>query len=217
MAAAITGGTGTPADDQPVSAAYEYVDRSAQIRKQDLVQARQLLKEAGHGDGFEHKVVVSNSPASREKTAIVAQAMAQQIGVRLNLELMDNARYGSTIWNKGIESYIGNYTTRPTEDAILSKLYSKAYGIDEGRWATPDVEKMLDAGRATTDPTKRREIYLAFERLASDQGPFIIPNFFNSLGASWNYVNDWPVRAITTEQKLDVTWLSPEAPGRKRI
>ena len=216
MADAITGGTGTPANDQPVSAAYEYVDRTAKIRKQDLAEARRLLKEAGHGDGFEHKVVVSNSPASREKTAVVVQAMAQQIGIRFSLELMDNARYGSTIWNKGIESYIGNYNTRPTEDAILSKLYSKAFGIDEGRWATPDTEKTLDAGRATTDSDKRRQIYLGFEQLAGDQGPFIIPNFFNSLGASWTYVNEWPVRPITTEQKLDLTWLSPEAPGRKR-
>ena len=217
MAAAITGGTGTPANDQPISAAYEYVDRSAQVRKQDLAEARRLLKEAGHGNGFEHKIVVSNSPASREKTAVVVQAMAAQIGVQFNLELMDNARYGSTIWNKGIESYIGNYTTRPTEDAILSKLYSKAYGIDEGRWATPESEKMLDEGRATTDAAKRRQLYLGFEKLASDQGPFIIPNFFNSLGAAWNYINEWPVRAITTEQKLDLAWLAPEAPGRKKI
>ena len=217
MATAITGGTGTPANDQPISTAYEYVDKAAQVRKQDLAEARRLLKEAGHGDGFEHKIVVSNSPASREKTAVVVQAMAQQIGIQFNLELMDNARYGSTIWNKGIESYIGNYTTRPTEDAILSKLYSKAYGIDEGRWATPETERMLDQGRATTDPAKRRPIYLDFERLAGDQGPFIIPNFFNSLGAAWSYVNDWPVRAITTEQKLDLTWLSQEAPGRKKI
>ena len=66
--------------------------------------------------------MVSNSPASREKTAIVVQAMAEQIGIHFNIELMDNARYGSTIWNKGIESYVGNYATRPTEDAILSKL-----------------------------------------------------------------------------------------------
>ena len=217
MAAAITGGTGTPANDQPVSAAYEFVNKSAPVRKQDLAEARRLLKEAGHGNGFEHKIVVSNSPASREKTAVVVQAMAEQIGIHFNLELMDNARYGSTIWNKGIESYIGNYTTRPTEDAILSKLYSKAYGIDEGRWATADTEKTLEEGRSTTDADKRRQIYLGFEGLASDQGPFIIPNFFNSLGAAWNYVNDWPVRAITTEQKLDLTWLSPEAPGRKKI
>ena len=216
MAAAITGGTGTPADDQPISAAYEFVDKTAPVRKQDLAEARRLLKEAGHGNGFEHKIVVSNSPASREKTAVVVQAMAEQIGIHFNLELMDNARYGSTIWNKGIESYIGNYTTRPTEDAILSKLYSKAYGIDEGRWATPDTEKILAEGRGTTDSTKRRQIYLGFERLAGDQGPFIIPNFFNSLGAAWNYVNEWPVRAITTEQKLDLAWLSPEAPGRKK-
>ena len=217
MTSAITGDTGTPANDQPISAAYEYVDRSAGVRKPDLAEARRLLKEAGHGNGFEHKIVVSNSPASREKSAVVIQAMAQQIGIQFNLELMDNARYGSTIWNKGIESYIGNYTTRPTEDAILSKLYSKAYGIDEGRWATPEIEKMLNTGRATTDPARRRDIYVAFERLAGDQGPFIIPNFFNSLGASWSYVNEWPVRAITTEQKLDIAWLSPDAPGRKRI
>jgi hypothetical protein len=30
-------------------------------------------------------------------------------------------------------------------------------------------------------------------------------------------VNDWPVRVITTEQKLDNTWLSPDAPGRKHL
>jgi peptide/nickel transport system substrate-binding protein len=216
MADAITGGTGTPADDHPISAAYEFFDKETAIRKQDLTEARRLLKEAGHGSGFEHKLVVSNSPASREKTAIVVQAMAEQIGIHFNIELMDNARYGSTIWNKGIESYVGNYATRPTEDAILSKLYSAKHGIDEGRWATPETEKMLDEGRAETDPAKRRAIYVAFQRLARDKGPFIIPNFFNSLAGAWEYVKEWPIRAISTEVKLDQTWLAPDAPGRKR-
>src|SRR5215813_13487280 len=57
-----------------------------------FAEARRLLKEAGHGSGFEHRLVVSNSPASREKTAVVVQAMAEQIGIRFNIELMDNAR-----------------------------------------------------------------------------------------------------------------------------
>ena len=216
MAEAIAAGTGAPADDEPISASYEFFDKQMPIRKQDLSQARELLKQAGHGDGFEHKLVVSNSPASRQKTAVVVQAMAQQIGIRFNLELMDNARYGSTIWNKGIESYVGNYTTRPTEDAILSKLYSAKYGIDEGRWATPDAEAMLAAGRTTTDAAKRRQIYVAFQHFAADQGPFVIPNFFNSLAGAWGYVNDWPIRAMVADMKLDETWLSAEAPGRKK-
>jgi len=216
MADAITGGTGTPADDQPISAAYEFFDKDTPLRKQDLKEARRLLKEAGHANGFEHKLVVSNSPATREKTAVVVQAMAEQIGIRFNIEMMDNARYGSTIWNKGIESYVGNYATRPNEDAILTKLYSAKYGIDEGRWANPESDRMLEEARATTDPGKRRQIYIDYQRLARDQGPFIIPNFFNALAAAWGYVNEWPIRPIISDIKLENVWLQPDAPGRKK-
>jgi peptide/nickel transport system substrate-binding protein len=219
MSDAITGGVGTPADDQPISPAYEYFDKAIPLRKADLAQARQLLKEAGHGSGFEHRLVVSNSPASREKTAVVVQAMAEQIGIRFNIELMDNARYGSTIWNKGVASYVGNYGTRPTEDAILSKLYSAAYGIDEGRWVKTEpgkkAEQLILQGRQVSDKGERRKIYGDLQRLGRDEGPFIISNFFNSLYATQGYVNDWPTRAITTEMRAEGCWLSPEAPGRK--
>ncbi len=219
MADAITGGVGSPADDQPISVSYEYFDRTIPLRNPDLARARQLLREAGHGAGFAHRLVVSNSPASREKTAVVVQAMAEQIGIRFNIELMDNARYGSTIWNKGIASYVGNYGTRPTEDAILSKLYSAKYGIDEGRWAQTDVgrkaEELIGRGRQATEGAERRKIYSELQHLARDEGPFIIPNFFNSLYAAWNYVNDWPTPAITTEMRLEDCWLSPDAPGRR--
>jgi peptide/nickel transport system substrate-binding protein len=219
MSDAITGGVGIPADDQPISPAYEYFDKAIPLRKADLAQARQLLKEAGHGSGFEHRLVVSNSPASREKTAVVVQAMAEQIGIRFNIELMDNARYGSTIWNKGVTSYVGNYGTRPTEDAILSKLYSAAYGIDEGRWVKTEpgkkAEQLILQGRQVSDKSERRKIYGDLQRLGRDEGPFIISNFFNSLYATQGYVNDWPTRAITTEMRAESCWLSPEAPGRK--
>ena len=219
MSDAITGGVGTPANDQPISAAYEYFDKAIPLRQQNLADARRLMKEAGHGSGFEHRLVVSNSPASREKTAVVVQAMAEQIGIHFNIELMDNARYGSTVWNKGVASYVGNYGTRPTEDAIVSKLYSAKYGIDEGRWAGTEAgkhaEQLIEQGRRVTDSGKRREIYGSLQKLCGDEGPFIIPNFFNSLYGTWQYVNAWPARAITTEMRLEDCWLSPEAPGRK--
>jgi peptide/nickel transport system substrate-binding protein len=216
MAEVITAGTGSAADDHPISAGYEFFDKETPIRKQDLAEARRLLREAGHANGFQHKLVVSNSPATREKTAVVAQAMAQQVGIDLQLEMMDNARYGSTIWNKGIESYVGNYTTRPNEEVILSKLYSAKHGIDEGRWAKPESEQMLDAIRAATDTQKRRELLVAYQRLARDDGPFVIPCFFNSLAGAWAYVNDWPIRAISSEIKLADVTLGADAPGRKK-
>ena len=189
------------------------------LKQTGLAVRFHTMEGAGHGNGFEHRLVVSNSPASREKTAVVVQAMAEQIGIRFNIELMDNARYGSTIWNKGVASYVGNYGTRPTEDAILSKLYSAPYGIDEGRWARTDsgkkAEQLIVQGRQLSDRGERRKIYGDLQRLARDEGPFIISNFFNSLYATQSYVNDWPTRAITTEMRAENCWLSPEAPGRK--
>ena len=65
---------------------------------------------------------------------------------------MDNARYGSTIWNKGVASYIGNYGTRATEDVILTKLYSAKYGIDEGRWANPERSRCSKRAAAYDRP-----------------------------------------------------------------
>ncbi len=219
MTTAITGGLGTAGNDEPISAAYQYFDKSLPVRSQDLAKARQLLRQAGHANGFEHRLVVSNSPASREKTAVVVQAMAAQIGIQFNIELMDNARYGATVWNKGVISYVGNYGTRPTEDAILSKLYSAKYGIDEGRWAGTEpgkqVELLIEQGRKVTDSDARRKIYGEIQRITSDRGPFVIPSFFNSLYATRNYVHDWPALAINTEMRVESCWLSPEAPGRK--
>ena len=116
-------------------------------------------------------------------------------------------------------SYVGNYGTRPTEDAILSKLYSAVYGIDEGRWVKTEpgkrAEQLIVQGRQVSDRGERRKIYADLQRLCRDEGPFIIPNFFNSLYATQSYVNDWPTRAITSEMRAENCWLSPEAPGRK--
>lgn len=205
---AIANGAGAPADDQPISASYEFYDKTIPLRNPNIDEARRLLKSAGLGSGFEHRVVVSNSPASREKTAVVLQSMAAQVGIQLDLEIMDNARYGATIVNKGVASYVVNYSSRPTEDGILSKLYSKTNGSDEGRWATPETERMLDEARATLHRDKRRKIYSEFQRLARDTGPYILPNFFNVIVATWKNVNDWPIHPISTELKLDGVWLS---------
>ena len=91
--------------------------------------------------------------------------------------------------------------------------------FDEGRWVKTEpgkrAEQLIVQGRQVSDRGERRKIYADLQRLCRDEGPFIIPNFFNSLYATQSYVNDWPTRAITTEMRAENCWLSPEAPGRK--
>lgn len=214
MANVLTEGTGSAGDDHPISASYEYHDASIPLRTPDLKEARRLMREAGYGDGVEVDLVAANNPASRNQVAVLAQAMTSQIGLKFNIEQMDNARYGSTVWNKGTKCYVGNYGTRPYEDAILSKLYHSSAGIDEGRWATPETDKLLDRARASTNQAERKAIYAEFQKISRDDGPFIVSAFQDSLFGAWDYVNDFPTRAITTELRLEGTSLSADAPGR---
>ncbi|MBL4647174.1 MAG: ABC transporter substrate-binding protein [Rhizobiales bacterium] len=214
ISAVLTENTGSPGDDHPIGASYEFHDSNIALRTPDLSEARRLMREAGYGDGVEVDLVAANNPASRARLAVLAQAMTGQIGLKFNIEQMDNARYGSTVWNKGTKCYVGNYGTRPFEDAILSKLYHSSAGIDEGRWATPETDAMLDRARASLDPAERRAIYSEFQRRSRDNGPFLISSFQNSLFGVWDYVKDFPERAINTDMRLEETFLTAEAPGR---
>ncbi len=214
LAAALTENTGSPGDDHPISSAYEFHNESPALRQANLSKARRLMREAGYSNGVEIDLVVANNPSSRNRLAVLVQAMTAQAGINFKIEQMDNARYGSTIWNKGKKCYIGNYGTRPYADAILTKLYHSRLGIDEGRWATPDSDAMLDRARETIDPVERRKIYGEFQKLSRNNGPFIISSFQDSLFANWNYVQDFPMSAISTDMRLEQTSLGDGAPGK---
>jgi peptide/nickel transport system substrate-binding protein len=214
IAMALTEGTGQPGDDQPLSRIYEYADTTIPLRQQDLAAARQLMREAGHPNGLQHKLVVAANPPSRQKMAVLCQAMAAQIGINFEIELMDNTRFLATVWNQGTDSYIGNYVTRPSADAILTKLFHRKLGIDEGRWSTAETDAILDTARGTTDPALRSKLYAEFQRISRDRGPFIIPAFFNALAAHNDYVNQFPVSGIGLDMRFDQTWMSSSAPRR---
>ncbi|WP_171060949.1 ABC transporter substrate-binding protein [Poseidonocella sp. HB161398] len=214
LADVLTESAGVVANDHPVSEVYRYFDADLPMRTPDLEKAKALLVEAGYPDGFEHKIVVGANPPAREKLAVLVQAMAQQIGINFTIEKMDNSRFLSTVWNKGTESYVGNYVTRPTADLILTKLYHAELGIDEGRWATPESNAILEEARATTDEAKRSELYAQFQEMAKNDGPFIISAFYNNLAANNDYVIGFPVHRIGLDMPLAKVTLADGAPSR---
>ncbi len=113
--------------------------------------------------------------------------------------------------------YVGFYATRPTADTILMKLYHPKDGLDEGRWAPSHAEavKMLEQARETLDVAQRRRLYAQFQKVARDDGPFIIPFFRSELSGKWAYVRDFRLNASNFEMDLEEVWLTADAP-RKR-
>ncbi|MCY4406998.1 MAG: ABC transporter substrate-binding protein, partial [Rhodospirillaceae bacterium] len=64
---------------------------------QDLDQARELLKGAGYGDGFETVLAYDASQATQETTAILFQSALREIGVSLQLKKIPAATFYNNV------------------------------------------------------------------------------------------------------------------------
>lgn len=215
MLAAIHNGYGEPANDHPLSTAYQF---HAQLpsRAPDIARAKALLKDAGFGSGLAFKLFAANSPPIREQMAVVLKEMAKPAGFEIEVEVMAYDRYLAQVWNKGVP-YVAFYGTRPTADAILMKLYHQKEGLDEGRWAPSHAEaiRMLDQARETLDAAQRRRLYAQFQKVSRDEGPFLLPFFRSELSGKWAYVRDYRLSPSNFDVVLDEVWLTAEAPRKK--
>jgi peptide/nickel transport system substrate-binding protein len=215
MLAAIHGTHGELANDHPVSSAYTFYSQLP-LRTPDINKAKSLLREAGHGGGISFKISVAGSPPIREQVAVILKEMAKPAGFNIDVEVLPYDRYLAQVWNKGVP-YVGFYATRPTADTILMKLYHPKEGLDEGRWAPSHAEavKMLEQARETLDVAQRRRLYAQFQKVARDDGPFIIPFFRNELSGKWAYVRDFRLNPSNFEMDLEEVWLTADAPRKK--
>ena len=215
MLAAIHNGQGELGVDHPVSTAYP-VHSPLPPRTPELDRARQLMKEAGLGNGVTVKLFAANSPPFRERVAVVLKEMARPAGFNIDVEVVAYDRYLAQVWNKGV-MYVLFYATRPTADAILTKVYHPKEGLDEGRWAAshPNAIKALEQAREIVDLDRRRRHYADFLKVSRDEGPFLIPFFMNEINGKWGYVRDYKLGAMSSDMILDDVWLSAEAPKKK--
>ena len=215
MLAAVLSNRGEILPDHPISKAYRFYSPLPE-RPRDIDKAKQLLKEAGHSSGLAFKLYAASSPPLREKIAVVLKEMAKPAGFDIDVEVVGYDRYLSQIWNKGVP-YIGFYGTRPTADAILMKLYTKQYGIDEGRWAESHQEQVaiLEKAREIVDFEARKKLYAQFCKISKEEGPFIIPFARGELSAKKSYVKDYRANPTFYIVDLEETWLSDDAPQKK--
>ena len=97
------------------------------------------------------------------------------------------------------------------------KLYTKEFGIDEGRWAAGNQEKvkLLVKAREIVDFEKRKQLYAQFLKASRDEGPFIIPFARSELSAKRDYVKEYRINPSLFEVDLENVWLTDDAPKKK--
>ena len=154
--------------------------------------ARDLLKEAGWGDGFSVVLAGSNDrfPQDAQVTQAVGQMLAR-VGIRTEVQTMPAAMLfsrGSKLeFSMMLSGWVGTGEASSPFTALMA-TYDPKTGLgpsNRGRWSNPAFDAVLGEALHTMDDAKRNALYgQAAEIAVANMG--VIPVYFT--------VNTWATR-----------------------
>jgi peptide/nickel transport system substrate-binding protein len=180
-------GLGSPSTGPYVPNTWPY---NPHVKKYEFnpEKAKQLLKEAGwddtDGDGildkkgtdFEFTIRTNMGNKLREKTATIIQWRLRNIGIKVNIEVIewsafinefiDKRRFEVVIlgWGIGID---------PDQYDIWHSSKTREKEFNFVSYSNPEVDELLEKGRRTFNIEERKKAYFRIQEILADELPYI--------------------------------------------
>ncbi|MCD2172136.1 ABC transporter substrate-binding protein [Rhizobium sp. C4] len=174
-------GFGEVGNDQPISKANFFHNADLKPKAYDPDKAKHYFEKAGVL-GQTIPVIASDAANNSIDMAMIMQASAAEIGLKLDVQRVPSDGYWSKYWLKA-PIHFGNINPRPTPDIYFSLLYSSDAPWNESQYKSPKFDSMLLEARGMLDQAKRREIYNEMQTMISDEAGTIIPAYITNADA----------------------------------
>lgn len=179
-------GFGRPANDLYGPFDTDYLGGDLPQRKQDLAQARSLLKQAGQ-EGLQVELVTSTAVGGGGvESADLFVRQAQKAGVDVRLRKVDSSIfYGDQYlsWTFAQDFW---FTRLYLPQAIACALKTSPY--NETHFDDPQFTGLIQAARREIDPARRRTLLQDAQRIEHERGGLIIWAFKNQVDAYSRFV-----------------------------
>ncbi len=174
----------------PGSAMYA---KAVQPQPRDVAKAKALLKEAGVTLPVVVNLTVPNNPDLRQAGEVI-QSMAGEAGFDVRLTASEYASALSAATRGDFEAFLTAWSGRVDPDGNLFSFIHSGGALNDGKFANPAVDALLDKARAVSDVTERQAIYAEMLKLTAQDLPiFYIWQLKNIVGISAKVTGFRPV------------------------
>jgi peptide/nickel transport system substrate-binding protein len=137
-------------------------------------KARQLLTDAGRASGLRFKLTLPAEDPILAAEAQDIQIQLRKAGVETDLEILEPGVFGDRWYKADFDAALASPGGYPDPDVMLAP-YWQSTG-DKNRIANyrdPELDKLLEQGRATIEPEKRKPIYDQIQKKLTDAVPWV--------------------------------------------
>lgn len=179
---------GTLVNDIPISSILEYALPDS-ARERDVAEAKALLQAAGHGDGLDVTLAVSEVQARFVEIATVYKEMAAEAGINVELDIKPADTYWDEVWLKA-PMFVSAWIARPV-DSMLALLFVGDAEWNETHWQRPEWDQRFAQARSTIDYDERESLYQELQTEIVEEGGYLVPYMVNTIGAMRASVTGW--------------------------
>ncbi|MBA2450419.1 MAG: ABC transporter substrate-binding protein, partial [Chloroflexi bacterium] len=158
-----------------------WVNKNLQPWEHDPEKARSLLREVGFkpgsggileldGEPFRFTMSSDKGQPDREQTGLIVQQNLKDVGVDVQLELLDfNSYMGKWRSSREFEAVNWYYVTPSTPD--LTAYWSSGGSTNEWGYSNPEVDKLFQEARTVFEQDKRKAVYDKVQELLHQDQP----------------------------------------------
>lgn len=147
----------------------------------DPERARQLLEEAGYGDGFSFEVLTFTGDEYSAAGQVLQQFFAD-VGVEMQLDPAERGALNDQIFlpieeNPTQAALVGASTATGDADRALTVSFSRdSWPPDSNNWSfyeNAEVDSLIQAGRTTLDQDERAAAYMQAQEIIWNDAPWV--------------------------------------------
>ncbi len=163
-------GTGLPGN-QPFPPTSPWYNKDIPVPARDVEKAKALLKEAGF-ERFKLDVSVTNNPVILQM-AQVMQSMVAEAGFDVSLKATEFATLLDEQTAGKYQMARTDWSGRVDPDGNIHQFVTCKGGINDTKYCNPEVDKLLNEARGSTDNALRKQKYDAATAILNDELPII--------------------------------------------
>ncbi|CAG0944136.1 Oligopeptide-binding protein AppA [Anaerolineae bacterium] len=174
----------------------------------DVDKAKKLLVDAG-SPTVKFKIMAANAePPTALAEAQNIQAQLKKIGIESEIESLELGVYVDR-WLKGdFDATVALNGGNPDPDIMFFRYWHSTGNLNiVANYKDPEIDKLLEQGRVTADPAKRKEIYDNIQKKLADAVPWVWLYVGYEYRVMQPYVKGFVPLANGANTYLRETWL----------